>query len=109
MKQIYFPEGTKLQDTENIRAVCSMEQLKLAAKRRQILEGVAVSCTAAHDLIVELPCGRAIVPRTECARGISEGTTRDIAILSRVGRPIAFEVTDAVSYTHLTLPTNSLV
>lgn len=97
MKQIYFPEGTKLQDTENIRAVCSMEQLKLAAKRRQILEGVAVSCTAAHDLIVELPCGRAIVPRTECARGISEGTTRDIAILSRVGRPIAFEVTDALA------------
>ena len=39
MKQIYFPEGTKLQDTENIRAVCSMEQLKLAAKRRQDFRG----------------------------------------------------------------------
>lgn len=97
MKQIYFPEGRKLQDAENISAVRSVEQLSLAAKRGLILEGMAVSCTAAHDLAVELPCGRAIIPRTECARGITEGTTRDIAILSRVGRPVAFEVVDALS------------
>lgn len=97
MKQIYFPEGTKLQDAENINAVHSVEQLSLAAKRNLILEGIAVSCTAEHDLVVELPCGRAIIPRVACARGISEGTTRDIAILSRVGRPVAFEVVDALS------------
>ena len=53
-----------------------------------------MKCTAEHDLVVELPCGRAIIPRAECARGISEGTTRDIAILSRVGRPVSFQVTD---------------
>ncbi len=97
MKQIYFPEGTKLQDAENLNAMQSVEQLHLAAKRGQILEALAISCTAAHDLVVELPCGRAIIPRVECARGISEGTTRDIAILSRVGRPVSFEVVDPFS------------
>lgn len=97
MKQIYFPEGTKLQDAENLNAMQSVEQLHLAAKRGQILEALAISCTAAHDLVVELPCGRAIIPRVECARGITEGTTRDIAILSRVGRPVSFEVVDALS------------
>ncbi len=97
MKQIYFPEGTKLQDTENRTAMQSIEQLQLAARRGQILEAIAVSCTAEHDLVLELPCGRAVIPRTECARGIAEGTTRDIAILSRVGRPVAFEVIDPCS------------
>ena len=50
--------------------------------RRAVLEGLVVSCDPAHNLIVELPCGRAVIPRTECALGIAEGTTREIAILS---------------------------
>ena len=97
MTQIYFPEGIKLYEKENLNAVSSLEQLRLAQKRGMILEGLAVACTAEHDLVVELPCGRAVIPRTECARGIAEGTTRDIAILSRVGRPVSFVVTDAQS------------
>lgn len=95
MTQIYFPEGIKLYEKENQNAVRSLEQLRLAQKQGTILEGLAVACTAEHDLIVELPCGRAVIPRVECARGIAEGTTRDIAILSRVGRPVSFLVTDA--------------
>ena len=95
MRQIYYPEGVKLYDDENVNAIRSLDHLHAAEKQGTILEGLAVSCTAEHDLIVELPCGRAIIPRVECARGIAEGTTRDIAILSRVGRPVAFKVTDA--------------
>lgn len=94
MAQRYFPEGTRLYEEENMNAVSSLEQLRLAERQHTILEGLAVACTAEHDLIVELPCGRAVIPRTECARGIAEGTTRDIAILSRVGRPVSFVVTD---------------
>lgn len=94
MRQIYFPEGIRLQEKENLNAVSSLDNLRLAQKHGTILEGLAIACTAEHDLVVELPCGRAIIPRAECARGISEGTTRDIAILSRVGRPVSFQVTD---------------
>lgn len=92
MRQIYFPEGMKRYDKNNLHAIDSLEHLRLAEKNGDILEAIAVSCTSGHDLIVELPCGRAIIPREECARGIAEGTTRDVAILSRVGRPVAFQV-----------------
>ena len=33
-----------------------------------------------------------IMPREECALGIDTGTTREIAILSRVGKPVSFQV-----------------
>ena len=59
MTQIYFPEGIKLYEKENLNVVSSLEQLRLAQKRGMILEGLAVACTAEHDLVVELPCGRA--------------------------------------------------
>ena len=53
-----------------------------------------------------------IIPREEGAIGIREGTVRDIAVISRVNRPVCFIITDfavdengerfaAVSYPHL--------
>jgi small subunit ribosomal protein S1 len=35
-----------------------------------------------------------IIPRSECAVGIDEGTTRDIAIIARVNKPVKFIITD---------------
>lgn len=90
MKQKYLPEGSKLYLEENLRAVANLDGLRTALRSGAVLEGLVVSCDPAHNLIVELPCGRAVIPRTECALGIAEGTTREIAILSRVGRPVAF-------------------
>lgn len=95
MKQKYLPEGSKLYLEENLRAVANLDGLRAAARSGAVLEGLAVSCDPSHDLIVELPCGRAVIPRNECALGIAEGTTREIAILSRVGRPVAFRVLEA--------------
>ena len=60
-----------------------------------ILEHYAVSCDADHALHLDLPCGKAMIPREHCACGIAEGTTKEIAILSRVGKPVAFTVLDA--------------
>lgn len=60
-----------------------------------ILEHYAVSCSADHALHLELPCGKAMIAREDCACGIAEGTTKEIAILSRVGKPVSFTVIDA--------------
>ena len=58
-----------------------------------VLEGMALLCDAGHDLWVDLGGGvRGVIPRTEGALGIAEGRTRDIALLARVGRPVAFTV-----------------
>ncbi len=58
-----------------------------------ILEGTALLCTPEHDLIVSLGPYQGVIPREEAALGIAEGVTRDIAILSRVGKPVCFTVT----------------
>lgn len=57
-----------------------------------ILEGMALLCDSAHDLTVALGPFHGVIPRQEAALGIAEGTTRDIAILSRVGKPVCFMV-----------------
>ena len=66
--------------------------LTLALRSGQILEGQAVRCSAGHDLMVSFGPVTGVIPRTETALGIEEGTTKEIAILSRVGKPICFTV-----------------
>ena len=86
----YLPEGSRQADPENA-AVCSdPARLEKAAARRTILEARAVSCTAAHDLILDLGGIRGIIPREEGAIGIREGTLRDIALIARTGKPVVF-------------------
>ena len=57
-----------------------------------ILEGRAVLCDYQHDLVVDLGWCRGLIPRAEGAVGIADGSTRDIAIISRVGKPVSFLV-----------------
>ena len=88
----FMPEGALIQSAENRAALSAPESLAAAMADGRILEAKAARCTEGHDLIVPLPCGEGIIPREEAAEGIREGTVRDIAILSRVGRPVAFTV-----------------
>lgn len=90
----YLPEGEILNTEENIGYSSDISGLYEAKKRGVILEARAESCTPEHDLIIGLKCCRAIIPREECALGIKEGTTKDIAIISRVGKPVSFLVKD---------------
>ena len=88
----YKPEGIIIGTAENQRLISSAEGLFEALEKDIILEARAVVCTSTHDLIVELPCASAVIPRTEGALGIAEGTTRDIALISRVNKPVCFKV-----------------
>ncbi len=88
----FLPEGALLHTPRNLELTQSIASLRTAAEQELVLEGVAVMCDTAHNLTVQVGefCG--IIPRTEAALGIEDGTTRDIAILSRVGKPISFVV-----------------
>ena len=90
----FYPEGTLLDSTENQYYLSSPASLAEAMERRILLEARAVLCTDAHDLIVEFPCMKGVIPRLEGAIGIREGSVRDVAILSRVNRPVCFFVQD---------------
>ncbi|SMC36913.1 S1 RNA-binding domain-containing protein [Papillibacter cinnamivorans] len=88
----YFPEGTLLQSASNNQSCASIGALEQALEERRILEGRVTLCDTAHNLQVELGGFTGIIPRSEVAVGIDSGATREIAIISRVGKPVSFMV-----------------
>lgn len=90
----FLPEGRLLLDPENMHIISSPRKLHEAAEQGLILEARAVLCDAAHNLTVDLGCMRGVIPREEGALGIRDGNVRDIAIISRVNRPVCFTITD---------------
>ena len=89
----YYPEGWIIDTPENRAAIQSISSLNDACRDGQILEGRALICDSSHNLIVDLGGIKGIIPHDEGAIGIREGTVRDIAIISRVNRPVCFIVT----------------
>lgn len=89
----YLPEG-KLIDTQTnrcaLRSVSSIHEAYLSGK---ILEARAVTCDGNHNLLVDLGVMKGVIPREEGAIGIAEGVVRDIALISRVNKPVCFMVT----------------
>ncbi len=85
-------EGTLLDTLENQFFLSSQANLAQACATNTIVEARAIVCDSAHNLIVDLMCMKGIIPRDEGAVGIKEGTVRDIAVISRVNRPVCFVV-----------------
>lgn len=90
----YYPEGWLQNTTENKRNMLTPSALCMAAANETVLEATVGMCDTEHNLTVDLGCMSGIIPRVEGAIGISDGSTRDIALISRVGRPVSFVVTD---------------
>lgn len=89
----YYPEGWNIDTMENRTATQSFSALNDACREGKILEGRAVVCDGAHNLLVDLGFMQGIIPREEGAIGIRDGKVRDIAIISRVNHPVCFLVT----------------
>ncbi len=89
----YCPEGWRISTPENQASLQSPASLQAACAEGKIIEGRAIVCDSAHNLIVDLGCMKGIIPREEGALGIREGTVKDIAIISRVNRPVCFRIT----------------
>lgn len=92
MARIYLPEGEILKTVKNSKNLFSISTIEEALKTGEILEAKAISCDLEHNLLVDLGCMKGIIPRTEGAIGILEGITRDIALISRVGKAVTFIV-----------------
>ena len=105
-----LPEGFRSELPENRAALASLDALRQAGDA--VLEATASRCSCAHDLLIELGWTTAVIPRAECALGLDTGETREIAILSRVGKPVCFRVTsidDSVSPPAVTLSRKSVL
>ena len=89
----YLPEGGLTARRRNAEFFSSEFLLHEAFSKGEILEAKAKICDSSHNLIVDLGVMRGIIPREEGALGIKEGLVRDIAIISRVNRPVCFIIT----------------
>lgn len=85
----FYPEGRNKNEEKRSYTV---ERLKEAASSGEILEATAYMCDGEHNLLISLGGMKGIIPRLEGAIGIEEGITRDIALISRVGRQVCFTV-----------------
>lgn len=92
MNTWFLPEGRLLYTPENQKACSSRHTLLQAMRTRKILEGRVLLCGVDHSLIVRVGPFTGSIPREDAAMGIPEGTTREIAILSRVGKPVSFTI-----------------
>lgn len=92
MTEHFLPEGRLLSTEENRLACTGLDRLREAMERGTVLEGQALQCSPGRDLTVQVGELTGVIPREEAALGIAEGTTREIAILSRVGKPVCFTV-----------------
>ncbi len=83
----YYPEG-KLG-----KCPANLSEVEEYIQNKTIAEALCVLCTGEHDLIVDLGWCVGKISRCEGAVGIDDGTTRDIALISRVNKPVQFVIT----------------
>lgn len=89
----YYTENYLMNTAENKDALSSRAALREAYMSGKILEARAVMCDKEHNLHVDLGAIKGIIPREEGALGIEDGSVRDIAIISRVNKPVVFKIT----------------
>lgn len=91
---LFLPEGDLLYTQANKAALQSAAALREAMNNGTVLEARATKCDTQHNLHVDLGCMQGIIPREQGAPGIADGSVRDIALISRVGKAVCFTVTD---------------
>lgn len=89
----YRPEGLLIGDIENRAMIYGgRAMLEKAMMTGAILESIALLCDNEMNLHVDLNGITGIIPRDEVCFSQS-GDTKDIAIITRVGKPVCFKVT----------------
>lgn len=91
---IFLPEGALIHTEKNKLATSTEESLRISFSHSTIIEGIATLCDSDHNLTVNFGKYSGIIPHTETALGIDTGKTREIAVISRVGKPVCCIITD---------------
>lgn len=85
----YLPEGAGPLFPENQ----TLSVLQEAMDIQTVLEGVAIRCDARRDLTIRFGGYEGVIPRADVIHPSISGAERDIAVLSRVGKPTCFTIT----------------
>lgn len=93
MTASYLPEGDRIHTKENKESLSTLSGLLCAMAKGQILEAPALLCDREMDLHFSLGkgiCG--IMPRKEVLYMPNGDDIKDIAVLTRVGKPVCFKL-----------------
>lgn len=88
----FLPEGRLLMKESNRAALKSPSSIKDAMKNGTVLEARATLCDSEHNLHIDLGCMRGLIPRDEGAITLDGSPVKDIALISRVNKPVCFVV-----------------
>lgn len=88
----YKPEGTLIHTPENRSLTSSLAGLERAMLNGTILEETALLCDSELNLHFDLGGITGILPREECIWCRPGETNKDIAVITRVGKPVCFRV-----------------
>ncbi|MBE6549325.1 MAG: S1 RNA-binding domain-containing protein [Ruminococcaceae bacterium] len=92
MTNQYLPEGMILGTAENREYITSLSGLQRAMNEGVILESTVLLCDSAMRLHVDLYGVTGIIEREECVFCRDGEELKDIAVITRVGKPICFKV-----------------
>ena len=88
----FLPEGCRIASAQNCEFLASPQGLEKAAESGAILEATALLCDKDLSLHIDLGCMKGIIPRSHAVWSRDNEPTKDIAIISRVGKPVCFTV-----------------
>ncbi len=88
----YLPEGELIGTAENRWYLSSRAGLERAMKEGRILEGAALLCDNRMRLRVDLFGMTGIIDKREAAWNADGREIKDIAVITRVGKPVCFKV-----------------
>ena len=92
MINCYKPEGTLFGTKENRDHVSSRSGLERAMNEGRILEATALLCDSRMRLHVDLYGMTGIIDKSEAVYSLDGKEVKDIAVITRVGKPVCFKV-----------------
>jgi small subunit ribosomal protein S1 len=92
MNYEYLPEGARLGTIENREATATISALERAMNTGMILEGIATLCDHSLNLHVDVGGFEGYMPYEETVFNPDGQPIKDIAVISRVGKPVCFRV-----------------
>ena len=92
MINVYKPEGCIFPTQRNRDFLSSKSSIEKAFASGAILEGMATLCDNDFNIHVDLGCMRGIIPRSEAVYNNDGSDIKDIAVITRVGKPVCFKI-----------------
>jgi small subunit ribosomal protein S1 len=93
---LYEPEGSKINMPENKFFLSSLANMEKAAAAGHILEAPAILCDREKNLHFDLGGVEGVMEKKETMFLKDPSKLKDIAVISRVNRPVCFKIKDIV-------------